>query len=268
MSKNKINKMRKFTFAALTAGLILTACDKAEDTRVISTTQQTRTFTYAMDGGSMYRTRSVETSYVLNAIESALPAKVSIYLTSQTTSKIYQGKTDEPIVLPTDEYHVIGSYDAPMVGGMLQGTSGYLTHAPKIDIAQDISVTDDVTAYTLQGTYKSFAIVVDAEETESVYITGASGKEEEVTFLTSGTSKIAFVQGNYSTNYLKLRVVPTDTERFSEAEYTIATKQGTNLVYAEYGKFYVFHPKVEGEEPKVIGLDLPTFARVDVEYDY
>lgn len=261
--------MRKFAIAVLTAGLVLAACSKSEDTRVINpTSQQARTFTYAMREGSMYRTRSVETDDVLNAIESALPAKVSIFLTSQTTGKIYQGKTAEPVVLPTDAYHVIGSYDASMVGSMLQGADGYLTHAPKIDIAQDISVSDDVTSYTLQGTYKSFAIVVDAEETQTAYITGKSGKEEEVSFLTSGTSKIVFVQGNYANNYLTLRIVPTDTERFSDATYTLAAKSGTGLTQVEFGKFYIFHPKVEGEEPKVVSLDLPTFTRVDVEYDY
>ncbi len=254
--------MNKTIVSALVLGMVLASCSKTDE-RV---TDQVRVLSYAMcENGSMY-TKGVATDDVTSAIQNALPDKVSFTATSFATSKAYKGKTGEPIVLPSDLYHVIGSSSGNALSSCLQGSSGYVTDAPKIDINCDLNVTDNETAYTLQATYKSFAIVVDAEETAKVFIKG-KGEEEEITPVTSGAIKIAFVQGDYSSTYLTLRIVPTDKERYDDATYTLASQSGSNLVHVEAGKFYVFHPKVNGQEPKVIGLSLPNFERVDVSFN-
>lgn len=251
--------MRKFLFATLVAGLAFASCAKED---IVLQQAQVRTFDYVVSGTPMYK--SVETDEVLTAISSFLPDSMKIYLSSQTKSKTYTGFTGKDIVLPSDNYRVIGSYFPEVVSGKLGGEEDYVTKQPRIDIDVNLQVTDDENQYTLIGMYKCFAIVVDAEETDKVFIKGSSGKEEEVEFSTFGTFKIAFVQGNYTTNALTLRIVPIDTKKHIESTYELISKTTSTKVQVENGKFYVFHPKTELKELKVVGLNLPAFARVDV----
>lgn len=251
-SFKKANGMKKILSALFIGALLFSSCQKQEEK-----TPQVRQFSYSMSYGSMY-TKAVNAEDVLNAINATLPEQLNIYLTSQTTSKVFSGKTGEGIVLPSDTYNVIGAYNGQPVSSVVFGSSAYLASNPKIDINQQIVVTDEETQYTLKGTYQCFALVVDASEVERAEISTASGVEE-INFISSGGIKIVFAQGDFSSHYLSITIYPKDTS-YETTTFNFSTKSGTNLFAYEWGKYYVLHPTIGGNQPKVVSLDLPSFV--------
>lgn len=244
--------MKKVLFALVMGLLLLPSCQKENPN-----SNQVRQFNYAMVGNSMYQTKAVNSNDVLDAISATLPESIAIYLTSQSNGKMFQGETGKGIVLPSDEYRVIGSHNAEPSIEIVSTKTSYLSLSPTINIDENINVVNDETDYLVRGTYKSFALVIDASEVEKATVTARNG-EEEISFLSSGESKIIFGQGNFS-NYLKVTIYPTDKEKYKNTTFTLATTQasGTNLV--EVGKWYVLHPTADGEQPKCLSLDLPDF---------
>lgn len=249
--------MKKILFALFVGAMALVSCTKEGGEATKSSVRQ---FTYKMGGQSMY-SRSVVTDDVLQAINATLPESINIYLTSQTTGKMFTGKTGEGIVLPSDLYKVIGSANGSpaSIGEITSIRRSFLATTPQVEVEQNITITDDVTDYTLQGKYKSFALVVDDEEVAKATVTTKNG-EEAIPFITSGDSRLIFAQGDFS-NYLFVTVYPKDTERYDVTKFTLATTptSGTSLV--ENGKFYVLHPTARGQQPKIIGLDIPSFVQ-------
>lgn len=245
--------MKKFFTALMIGASIFASCQKEKPT-----TSQVRHLDYAMCGQSMYATKAVNASDVLQAINATLPEKITICLTSQTTGKTSVGKTGEGIILPSDTYKVIGAYNGePCSSDIIANPRAYLASTPCIDISDEITITDDVTAYTIDATYQSFALVVDSEEVEKATVVTTKG-EEEISFLTSGTSKIVFGQGAYPSGALVVNVYPIDKERYKTTTYTLSTSGSSNKV--EFGKYYVLHPTANGIQPKAVGYSLPDFV--------
>ena len=57
------------------------------------------------------------------------------------------------------------------------------------------------------------------------------------------------------------KALPVDKERYKTTTYKIATTQKNNISYAEKGKWYLLEPTASGVQPKLIGIDLPTFGQ-------
>lgn len=247
--------MKEIICTLLLGVSVLASCTKEQTT----TTPKVRQLSYEMKGNSMY-SKAVNSTDVLNAINAALPEKLDIVLTSQANGKVFTGKTNEGIVLPSDTYSVIGSCSGtPTSGTIIMGKSAYLASSPKVSVSQSLTITDEECNYTLNGSYSSFALVVDSEEVEKAYVTTLSG-EEEIQFITSGESKITFGQGDYSSVYLQIRVIPIDKDRYKETTFTLSTAQRNGIGFIEYGKYYVIHPTTNGKQPKLVALDLPAFV--------
>ena len=60
-------------------------------------------------------------------------------------------------------------------------------------------------------------------------------------------------------NFAVITIYPKDTDLYKVTEYTISTKVATTLGYAEWGKYYLLNPTLTGQQPKLLGYELPTF---------
>lgn len=249
--------MRRLLMCALAIGAFLTiACTKEQR----QSNPQVRTLSYVMSGNSMY-TKAVQSEDVLQAINATLPTEMNLVLTSTTTNKVTTAVTGQGVVLPSDTYKVIGSKGGePASADIVRGTSAYLTYQPSVDVEQNLTIVDDVSDYSVRGNYSCFCLVCDAEEVEKAVVTTYNGTEE-INFITSGNCKLIFAQGDYSSVYLTITLTPVDKERYTETTYNISTTQHNGIGYAEYGKWYLLEPTASGVQPKLIGLDLPSFAQ-------
>lgn len=248
--------MKKAILAALLTGsAVLASCTK-EATQ--TQPPKTRFFSYEMASGSMYQTRSVTSDAVLSIINDALPETVACNFSGE---KNFVVKTGEYSEIPSGTYSVSGTYIGKTVGGMLSQDLGAVTLSPAVKINQTLTVTDEETNYTLSGTYFCFAIVWDATEVERIEFTDAYGKTYEMPSLENGNTRLAFVQGELINNFLCMSVYPVDTENYQTSEYTIATRTGNGLDYAEFGKWYMVSPSLGGNQPKWLGLELPDFVQ-------
>lgn len=246
--------MRKILLALALGATLFASCTSGYER------PQVKQFTYEMGGSTMYRTKAVESKDVLDAIEATLPSSIQFVLTSKATGKNFTGRTGEGIILPSDTYKAVaGLSGSPTSGEIISGRSAFLTSSPQVTISQDLVVTDDVTDYTLTGTYGSFAIVIDSTEVEKAVVTTTKGKEE-IKFLTSGESRITFAQGDFSSVYLEITLTPVDKERYKETTFQLSTTKHNGVGFVENGFYYVLHPTATGAQPKIIGLDLPTFS--------
>lgn len=246
--------MKKILCALALGAILFASCTKEQTT---TQSPKVRQFSYEMCGNSMYSTKAVNSSDVLQAINATLPESINLSLKSHTTGKYFSGKTGEGIVLPSDTYSVLGSVGGTPTSREIT-TNGFLASTPKIDISQDLTITDDETEYVLNATYGSFALVVDATEVEKATLTTYKGTEE-VQFISSGDSRITFAQGDFSSVYVEITLTPIDKERYEDTTFKLSTTPHNGIGFVENGKYYVLHPVAGGQQPKVIGYDLPAF---------
>lgn len=247
--------MKKILCALALGAVLFASCTKEQTT---THSPKVRQFSYEMCGNSMYSTKAVNSSDVLQAINATLPESIALSLKSQSTRKYFSGKTGEGIVLPSDTYSVLGSVGGTPTSKEIT-TNGFLASTPKIDISQDLTITNDVTDYTLNATYGSFAIVIDATETEKAILTTYKGTEE-IQFITSGDSRVTFAQGDFSNVYVDITLIPIDKEKYKETNFKLSTTQHSGIGFVQNGLYYVLHPTADGEQPKICSYDLPTFA--------
>ena len=247
--------MKKAILTALLAvSAVLTSCNKQVTTERPS---QDRFISYEMTGSSMY-TRTVTSDAVLSIINDALPEHIACTFEG---NKFFVVNTGEYTPIPSDTYNVSGTVLGDVVGGILTADYASVTLTPSIRINQTLTITDDETDYTLSGEYKCFALVWDDEIVERIEFKDVYGTTYQMPSLERGDTRLVFVQGELQTNYLTLTIYPKDTETYTETEFVIATKGGTGLSRAEFGKWYMLNPAYGGAQPKWIGLDLPQFTQ-------
>lgn len=246
--------MKKAILSALFAGLAVFASCTKEATAPKSLD---RVFSYSMTGNSMY-TKSPVASDVLTLIESTLPESVKFTLQG---SKTYNGNTGEAINLPSGQYNVVSSFAPDVVATISTATGGgYLATKPSFTIGNSsLTITDEETSYTLPYKYTCYALVCDATIVEKATITDVWGETKDVPFITNGDTMLIFATGKAENHYLNLTIYPKDTDLYKVTDYTISTKVTSTLGYAEWGKFYILNPTMNGQQPKLLGYELPTF---------
>ena len=246
--------MKKAILAALIGSAVLVSCNKETTT---TPTNNTRYFSYEMTGGSMY-TRAPQSDDVLSIINDALPEHISCTFEG---SKFFVVETGTYHEIPSGTYTVSGTYVGEQYGGILSANSGAISTSPAVQINQTLEITDDETNYSLSGSYFCFALVWDDALVDRIEFRDAYGKTYQMPCLEKNDTRLVFVQGYLDTNYLSLTIYPKDTATYAETEYTIATKGGSGLKKAEWGKWYIIAPSFGGNQPKWIGLDLPAFEQ-------
>lgn len=249
--------MRHFFICALAIGaLLLSSCTKEQRQN-----PQVRHISYAMQGNSMYATKAIQSEDVLQVINATLPTEMNLVLTSQSTNKSTTATSGQGVVLASDTYRVIGYRGGESAcSTIIRDDMAYLTYQPSIKVDSELTIVDDVSDYSVPATYDCFCLVCDAQEVEKATVTTYYG-EEDVDFIKSGNTMVIFAEGNYSSVYLTITLTPVDKERCTTTTYKISTTQKNNIGYAEKGKWYLLEPTVSGVQPKLVGIDLPTFTQ-------
>jgi hypothetical protein len=246
--------MKKAILSALFVGLaVLVSCNKETP----APKSIDRFFSYRMTGNSMY-TKSPAASDVLTLIESTLPESVQFVLQG---NKTYNCNTGEPVNLPSGTYNVLSTFAPAEIATISTASNGgYLAAQPSFTIENpSLTITDEETSYTLPYKYTCYALVCDATLVDRATITDVWDKTKDIPFVISGDTMVIFATGKADTNYLRITIYPKDTDIYKVTEYTISTKVTTTLGYAEWGKYYLLNPTMNGAQPKLIGYELPTF---------
>lgn len=249
-----LDSMKKAILAALIGSAVFVSCNKETST---TSPSLPRYFSYEMQGNSMY-TRSPEAEDVLSLINEALPEHISCTFEGEKFFVVETGTYHE---IPSGTYNVSGTYLGETFGGILSANSGSIATSPAVKINQTLEITDEETNYSLTGSYFCFALVWDDALVQKIEFRDAYGQTYQMPSLAKNDTRLIFVQGYLDTNYLSLTIYPRDTETYAETEYTIATKSGNGLRKAEWGKWYTIAPTYGGNQPKWIGLDLPSFVQ-------
>lgn len=250
-----LDSMKKAILTALLGSAVLVSCNKETTT---TTPTLPRYFSYEMRGNSMYQTRAQSAEDVLYLINEALPEHIACNFEGDKYFVVQTGTYQE---LPSGTYNVSGTYMGAEEGGILSANLGAVSLSPAVRINQTLTITDEETEYSLAGSYFCFALVWDDALVDRIEFRDAYGNTHTMPSLTRNDTHLVFVQGYLETNYLNLTIYPKDTDTYAETEYTIATKGGTGLRKAEYGKYYVIAPTFGGNQPKWIQLDLPDFVQ-------
>lgn len=246
--------MKKAILSVLFAGFaVLVSCNKETP----APQSMDRFFSYRMTGNSMY-TKAPASSDVLSLIESTLPESVPFVLQG---NKTYNGNTGEAINLPSGQYNVVSTFTPDVIATISTATGGgFLASQPSFTIENpSLTITDEETSYTLPYKYTCYALVCDATIVQKATITDVWGETKDIPFITSGDTMLIFATGKAENHYLNITIYPKDTDLYKVTEYTISTKVTTTLGYAEWGKYYLLNPTMNGAQPKLVGYELPTF---------
>lgn len=257
-------KHLKILFALTASLLLLGACNKESLDK-----EKLVTFTVGyrlVDNNSMYATKAVANEEILYAIQQSLPSSVALVFRSSTGVQTAV-TTGVETTLSAGTYTVTGiSYGSQL--GDLVNTNCYFTDKPYVIFEDTITITEGVTRYTVSGSFKSFAIVVDYDEISSATYKNISSVSKEVPFQRFDNLGLIFAQGDYSQVPLQITLIPLDPSRYQETSFGFSTKSTTQkYTYVESGKYYKLHPASAGASGPIIGVGFPEFVEGTVKTD-
>ena len=219
--------------------IAIAACSKQEPApRIVSVSFEVGTYV-----------GSFPTKGMADAIAETLPESLDLYLTNTATGVSYTAQTGRLVEIPEGTYSVAGGY-TPDATRAIYGTALYLSHAPKVAIAQDVTITTGMGTCTLTASYESAALVTIADEVQRW--TGATSNKEgfDVDALESGIYRWTFITGDFSTNrYFHTYLKPTDGGE--QVGYTIVANPSMQTTFSDalvvdFGKWYLLRAG-EGE---------------------
>ena len=216
-----------------------------------------------VESNSMYGTKAIANEQVLFAISQVLPVQVN--LTFKNSSGVSTTvKTGEKTKLAEGVYSVTGTSFGGQLGDQINANC-YFTSVPYIVFSSSITVASGVSNYTVNGSFRSFAIVVDYDETLKAQYQNYQNQWKDVPFTTLDNVGLVFVQGSYSDIPLQLNVIPKDS-KYEETSFSFSTNANTQrYTFVENGKFYKLHPALKGSSGSVVELGLPEFVEGTVK---
>lgn len=256
-------KQNHFLCAILACLSLFASCEKEQHTsELVSFKVGYR----LVDPNSMYQTKAIPNEEVAHSIAQCLPTSISLVF-KDTNGGVVVVNSGAETTLPAGTYTVTGTSYGEQVGDLIN-TNCYLTHEPYIVISDQITISKDVTEYTVSGTFKSFAIVVDYDEISSATYKNISSQSVEVPFRRFDNLGLVFAQGNYSNVPLQITLSPQNTSQYQETSFGFSTNSTTQkYTYVEPGKYYKLHPAAKGSVGPVIGVGFPEFAEGTVKID-
>lgn len=210
---------------------------------------------------SMY-TKAIPSEQVTDAIEQSLPSSVSLVL-KDANGGVKVVTSGQETALPPGTYSVTGSSYGGQVGEAIN-TNCYFTNQPYITISDQITISQGVSDYVVNGTYKSFAIAVDYDEISSATYEHPNGNAN-VPFQRFDNLGLVFAQGDYSSVPLKITLIPKGND-YQETTFGFSTNSTTQkYTYVEVGKYYKLHPAPKGSSGPVVGVGFPGFVEGNVK---
>lgn len=226
----------------------LISCDKSEEIRVSNT--QKVTIGYRLVESNAMPTKALAGEEIVFAIQQDLPTQVDLILKNGSEQFVVRTQVETEIAEGTY------TYSGTSYGGMVSeqiNTGSYLTASPYITFAGTLEIVKGTSQYYVNGTYKSFAIIVDYDE-----IASAEYKKGEnwlpLTFNRHDNAGVIFAQGNYYDAPLQIKLIPKDTNH-KETIFSLTTNSSTQkYTYVQNGFYYFLHPQSNDERNPTIDI--------------
>ena len=211
-------------------------------------------------------TKAIASEQVMDAVAQTLPASISLIFKNEkgATSVVNSGMETS---LAPGTYSVTGSSYGGAVGDIIN-TNCYFTYQPYIVISDQITITQWVSNYTVNGTIKSFAIAVDYDEIASATYQNNMSEPVEVPFKRYDNLGFIYAQGDYSNVPLQITLTPLNTSKYQVTSFGFSTNSTTQkYTYVEPGKYYKLHPAAKGSSGPVVGVAFADFTEGIVKTD-
>lgn len=234
--------------------LFCISCTKEKDNGLVGFVVDYR----LVESNSMYATKAVTNEDVLFAIQQTLPATVQlVFKNSAGASTVVN--SGERTKIAADHYSVTGSYIPGSLGDIT--TDVKFTATPYITFYASLDIVQGVANYTVNGTFKSFALTIDYDETAKGYY----NENKEIPFQKYDDLGIVYVQGMTNNKEFTISLVPSNT-KYEETEFRFTGNSNTTkYTYVENGKYYKLHPALMGSKGSVIELGFPDFVEGTVK---
>lgn len=230
------------------------SCTKEKDNGLVDFVVDYR----LVESNSMYATKAVTNEDVLFAIQQTLPATVQlVFKNSAGASTVVN--SGERTKLAADHYSVTGTYIAGSLGEIT--TDVKFTASPYITFYGSLDIVQGVSNYTVNGTFKAFALAIDYDET----VKGYYNETKEIPFQKYDDLGLVFVQGMTSSKEFEVILEPANSKYEQTSFRFTGNSNTTKYTYVENGKYYKLHPALKGSSGSVVELDFPEFVEGNVK---
>lgn len=232
MSKKKSTSTKKAVAVVATAAA-LAACAPMQ------MPSAEREITLSLSG---VRTGQMLTKGPLDVLAQTLPKKMpTLTLQSKTVpERRYTMTPGVPAPVALDSYTVTGTY-LPNEEGKVFGGSAYAT--PPFSVNAEITVTEDVSEYSVGAAYDCFALVLDESTTEKYRIRGYAGAMMDLAWVYGSDGyKVVYLKGEWSHPALSLKALPADPANYEAASYDLVSDPSASGVLVKCGNWYAFGP--------------------------
>lgn len=239
---------------SLLCAILLWGCHTDKDNGLVDVIVDYR----LVESNSMYGTKAVTNEDVLFAISQTLPSTVQlVFKNSAGASTVVN--SGERTKLAADHYSVTGSYIPGSLGDIT--TDVKFTATPYITFYASLDIVQGVANYTVNGTFKSFALTIDYDETAKGYY----NENKEIPFQKYDDLGIVYVQGMTANKEFDISLVPA-SGKYEETSFRFSGNSNTTkYTFVENGKFYKLHPALKGSSGSVVELGYPEFVEGTVK---
>lgn len=207
-------------------------------------------------------TKAIDLSLVKSTIEGTIPSNIRpAFYYNHDESDGQNVKLGETISMRIGEYGVKWNNSPNNIANVVNGNTNF-AKTPLLDIDTDVTITPGVSEYELPATFKSFAIVVDANEVSKVQYYNLGGAYADIDFfVASGDALLIFVNGEFTSDGVaRIRLTPSseygkETTFFLSNQVASVGKNPTTHI--DYGKYYVLHPDAVTEVGSLFNVNIP-----------
>jgi len=244
----------KKILSILFALLFCISCTKEKDNGLVDFVVDYR----LVENNSMYATKAVTNEDILFAISQTLPSTVQlVFKNSAGASTVVN--SGERTKLAADHYSVTGSYIPGSLGEIT--TDVKFTATPYITFYASLDIVQGVGNYTVNGTFKSFSLTIDYDETAKGYY----NENKEIPFQKYDDLGIVYVQGMNTNKEFTISLEPANTKYESTEFKFTGNSNTTKYTYVENGKYYKLHPALQGSNGSVVALGFPDFTEGEIK---
>ena len=247
--------MKKLLLGLIPLALLI-SCDKSEEITPVNKTQKV-IIGYRLVEQNAMPTKALAGEEIVFAISQDLPTQVDLILKNGTEQFVV--KTHQETEIAEGTYTYSGTSYGGQVGEQVN-TGCYFTASPYITFAGSLEIVKGTSQYYVNGTYKSFAIIVDFDE-----IASAEYKKGEnwlpLTFNRHDNAGVIFAQGNYYDAPLQIKLNPKDTNH-KETIFNLTTNSATQkYTFVTPGCYYFLHPQSNDDKNPIIDISFLDFAQ-------
>ena len=207
---------------------------------------------------------SFPTKGMADAIAATLPASLDLQLTNTSTGAAYTAQTGRAVEIPAGTYAVTGGY-VPEATRTIYGTAIYLSHAPKVSVSQEVTITAGMGTCALTAVYESCALVTLSAEVSRW--TGATNNKEgfDVDALEYGVYRWTFLTGTMAAGrYFHTYLKPTaggDLVGYTIVGDPSLLSNFSDALVVEPGKWYLLRAGEGDFEAGTFSVEWPAWTQ-------